>query len=217
MPAIVQVTESFCVTCTRREGILHLRGMELDEASETANKRGRCHVVRVSSSRGPGLLLRQIAGYDPGVMLASNPENLPFLAPVLVLVVWTLVMAGWLLATRIPAMKKARIHPDTTRHRGREIHLPSSVRAVADNYNHLHEQPLVFYVLMFFTVFTDGANAVSMYLAWAYVISRMVHSLIQVRSPKVMHRFFAFLISTLWLGILVLRELFRVVGALGAA
>lgn len=143
----------------------------------------------------------------------GNIETLRFLSPVLALILWTIVMAFWLLATRIPAMKARRIHPDRTRHKGWESEMPSNARAVAENYNNLHEQPIIFYVLMVFIVLTKGMNSVSMYLAWGYVLSRIIHSLIQAKSPKVMSRFFAFLFGSAWLFALVMRELYRVIMA----
>src|SRR5258707_15735040 len=69
------------------------------------------------------------------------------LTPVLALNVWTLIVWIWMYATRIPAMNAARIDPDTAKHPGSLDALPTRVRAVADNYNHLMEQPTIFYAL----------------------------------------------------------------------
>ena len=68
-----------------------------------------------------------------------------FLEPIIVLIGWTMLVWVWMYATRIPAMNQAAINPDDARHPGTYGHLlPSNVRAVADNHNHLHEQPTVF-------------------------------------------------------------------------
>ena len=105
------------------------------------------------------------------------PINVGFLYPVLALVVWTLVMWLWMYVTRIPAMQKAQINPDDARHPGTYVDkMPANVRSVADNYNHLHEQPTIFYALMFFAALTGGADHVATYLAWAYVGLRVVHT-----------------------------------------
>ena len=61
--------------------------------------------------------------------------------------------------------------------------MPANVRSVADNYNHLHEQPTIFYALMFFAALTGGGDHVATYLAWAYVGLRVVHSFVGVSSP----------------------------------
>jgi len=113
------------------------------------------------------------------------PTVLEFLTPVLVLVAWTFVMWFWLYATRLPAMTKAGIDPQDAAHPGAVAHrIPSRVRSVADNYNHLHEQPTVFYALMFFAALTGGVDDFALRLAWLYVVLRVVHSLVRRRSTR---------------------------------
>ncbi len=136
-----------------------------------------------------------------------------FLLPVLALVVWTLVMWLWMYATRIPAMQKAKIDPNSARHPGTGYNelIPSNVRAIADNYNHLHEQPTVFYAVMFFAALTGGADSVATMLAWAYVGLRVVHSLVQSLVANVPARFLVFLLSSLVLIGLAGKEVLRTV------
>jgi hypothetical protein len=139
------------------------------------------------------------------------PINVEFLYPVLALVVWTLVMWLWMYATRIPAMQKAQINPDEARHPGTYVdRMPANVRSVADNYNHLHEQPTIFYALMFFAALTGGGDHVATYLAWAYVGLRVVHSFVQILSPKVALRFMMFALGSLTLFILAGKEVVRI-------
>ena len=70
----------------------------------------------------------------------------PILQPVVALVLWTFVMWAWLYATRIPALRAAKfeLKPDRTKDEMNAA-LPASVRWKADNYNHLMEQPTIFY------------------------------------------------------------------------
>lgn len=134
-----------------------------------------------------------------------------FLSPVLILIAWTMIMWLWMYATRIPAMQKAKINPDDARHPGTYgDKIPSNVRAVADNYNHLHEQPTVFYALMLFTAMTGGASALMLNLAYGYVGLRVLHSLVQVLSPKVMLRFLVFAITSIVLIVMVVMQVMRV-------
>ncbi len=136
--------------------------------------------------------------------------NVDFLLPVLALITWTMVMWFWMYATRIPAMQKAGINPDTARHPGTYgDKLPASTRSVADNYNHLHEQPTVFYALMFFAALTGGGDHLGTYLAWGYVALLVIHSLVQVLSSIVIVRFSMFALSSFVLFALVLKELLR--------
>lgn len=137
--------------------------------------------------------------------------DIEFLQPVLALIVWTAIVWIWMYATRIPAMQKAGVDPDTARHPGTYgDKLPANVRSVADNYNHLHEQPTVFYALMFFIVLTGGGDYLAAGLAWGYVALRVVHTLIQIFSPKVVLRFTVFAISSIVLFVLVGKEVLRV-------
>ncbi len=137
-------------------------------------------------------------------------DNLEFLKPVLALVLWTCVMWFWMYATRIPAMQKAKIdmggsHPDLDL-----TVLPGPVRAAADNYNHLHEQPVIFYALMFFIAVTGAADPVSWVVAWAYVGLRVVHSFVQVVLGIIPLRFLTFLLGSVCLFFLAGKEAVRV-------
>ena len=139
------------------------------------------------------------------------PTVLEFLTPVLVLVAWTFVMWFWLYATRLPAMTKAGIDPQDAAHPGAVAHrIPSRVRSVADNYNHLHEQPTVFYALMFFAALTGGVDGFALRVAWLYVVLRVVHSLVQATVNKVVVRFLVFCAATIVLLVFTVRELVRV-------
>jgi hypothetical protein len=139
------------------------------------------------------------------------PTTAQFLSPVLVLVAWTLVMWFWLYATRLPAMKRAGIDPQEAAHPGTYAHrMPEFVRSAAENYNHLHEQPTIFYALMFFVALTGGATAATLNLAWMYVGSRIVHSLVQATVNKVVVRFTVFAFGSLVLVCITVRELIRI-------
>ena len=153
---------------------------------------------------------------DFGAMLSTlmdgkAAELQAFLTPVLLLVCWTLVMWLWMYVTRIPAMQKAGVDPDSARHPGTYgDKLPANVRAVADNYNHLHEQPTIFYALMVFAGLTGGGDALMLNLAYGYVGIRVLHSLVQVLSPKVALRFLVFALASIVLFVMAGKEVIRV-------
>jgi hypothetical protein len=141
------------------------------------------------------------------------PTPNEFLTPVLALVAWTFVMWIWMYATRLPAMKAAGIDPQEAAHPGTYAHrMPESVRSVADNYNHLHEQPTIFYALMFFAAMTGGGDATALKLAWAYVLLRIVHSLVQATINRVVVRFAVFATGSLVLMAFTIREGLRILG-----
>jgi hypothetical protein len=132
------------------------------------------------------------------------------LTPVLALIVWTLIIWLWMYATRIPAIQAAKIDPQAAAHPGSLDVLPSRVRAVADNYNHLMEQPTIFYAMAFYIVLSGHTDMVHIYLAWAYVGLRVIHSLIQNTVNVVSMRFSVFAVSTFVLMAMAAREVIAV-------
>lgn len=130
-------------------------------------------------------------------------------APVLALVLWSLIVWLWMYATRIPAMQKAKINPQDAAPAG-WLHdkLPAQVSQVADNYNHLMEQPTIFYAAAIAAQLAGAADPVNIGLAWAYVALRIVHSLVQCTVNIVTMRFSIFVLSTLALAALAVRTVF---------
>jgi len=103
------------------------------------------------------------------------------LAPAAVLVAWTLVILVWMGATRLPALAKLKLPPGRSRGgRGSDLDgvLPAEIQWKAHNYNHLMEQPTVFYALVMILAL-GGFSTVDVWLAWAYVALRIVHSVWQ--------------------------------------
>ncbi|MFA0813139.1 MAPEG family protein [Microbulbifer epialgicus] len=80
--------------------------------------------------------------------------------------------------------------------------LPPRVRWKADNYNHLLEQPTVFYAIVLSLTFLDGATEVNIIASWLYVGLRILHSLVQVLWNKIEIRFVIFFLSNIPLFIL---------------
>jgi hypothetical protein len=130
------------------------------------------------------------------------------LAPVVALVAWTMVMWAWMYATRIPAITRMKMRLDPNAPRGEQMaQLPPSVRWKADNYNHLFEQPTIFYALAIALALMEQGNGVNATLAWGYVALRVVHSLIQATWNKIEVRFAVFFLSGLVLLAMLVRAL----------
>jgi hypothetical protein len=129
--------------------------------------------------------------------------------PVLALIAWTFVMWFWMYATRLPAMQRANIDMEEMRRTGAKLDLPPEVARVADNYNHLHEQPTIFYALALAAHVGGTADATSVWLAWAYVAARIVHSLVQATANVIPVRFTVFAVGSLVLLALLVRTALR--------
>ncbi|MBV1860722.1 MAG: MAPEG family protein [Nannocystaceae bacterium] len=130
----------------------------------------------------------------------------PILAPVVALVAWTFVMWLWMYATRLPAMRRARVKSDPMRPRGEQAaSLPARVRWKADNYNHLMEMPTLFYAIALVLALAGPADSLNTSLAWGYVGLRVVHSLWQALINNIEVRFLIFFASSCVLFVLVVR------------
>ncbi len=135
------------------------------------------------------------------------------LTPVMVLAGWTMIILIWLYATRIPAMSKAKIDPqDVLQGDDLSSKIPLSVRQIADNYNHLLEQPPLFYAVALAIAAMGHVDALAVNAAWAYTILRVLHSLVQCTYHKVMHRWALFMLSSIALGVMVVNELLKLFG-----
>lgn len=131
-------------------------------------------------------------------------ENALLIQPVIALIIWSLVMWVWLYATRIPAIVSMKIKVDPMLPSGEQLsQLPAKVRWKADNYNHLMEQPTVFYAVTLSLVLLGAVTQVAIYAAWAYVVLRVIHSLVQATINKIGLRFSIFVLSNIPLAILV--------------
>ncbi|MGY6661765.1 MAG: MAPEG family protein [Glycocaulis sp.] len=129
------------------------------------------------------------------------------MVPLLVLVCWTLVMWVWMYATRIPAMQKAGINAAKMKEKSEMDVLPRGVRQIADNHNHLHEQPVIFYALVTYSHLVGVGDAINIGFAWTYVILRIIHSLVQSTINFIPLRFGIYTLATLCLFVIAIRNL----------
>lgn len=115
-------------------------------------------------------------------------------------------MLVWMLATRLPAMKAAGIDMRRlTGTKGADAEaLPRQAQWKAHNYNHLMEQPTLFYAVCGVIALTGTGDGVNAWIAWAYVALRIAHSIWQATVNKVSLRFVLFLGASLALAALTL-------------
>ncbi len=132
-----------------------------------------------------------------------NPD---ILYPVLTLIGWTFVMWAWMYATRLPAVRNSGMSLDPNIPKGIQMsELPASVRWKADNYNHLLEQPTLFYAVAITLALLGAGDGTNATLAWVYVALRIIHSIHQALWNKIEVRFVIFALSSLALIALVIR------------
>ncbi|BBM03611.1 MAPEG family protein [Microbulbifer sp. GL-2] len=129
--------------------------------------------------------------------------SIELIRPVVALVIWSLIMWLWMYATRLPAIAAMKMQLDPEAPAGTQMsNLPPRVRWKADNYNHLMEQPTIFYAIVLCLVSLDAATEVNIIVSWVYVGLRVAHSLYQALVNKIEIRFVIFLLSNIPLFIL---------------
>jgi len=127
----------------------------------------------------------------------------PILAPVVALVAWTLIVMIWMLVARMREFRRLGVTFDSIPPGSRGVDLEGKAEASAQwkshNYNHLMEQPTIFYAIALTLAMMGMDQPINVYLAWGYVVLRMAHSLIQCTSNIVKYRFPIFALASLCL------------------
>ena len=127
----------------------------------------------------------------------------PILVPVVALVAWTLVMLVWLAIARRRAFAAMGISwgsiPRGSRGANLEGKAPDEAQWPSHNYSHLMEQPTLFYAIALTLALMGMGSGINYWLAWAYVVLRIIHSIVQATVNVVRIRFLIFLAATLCL------------------
>ena len=111
--------------------------------------------------------------------------------PALAMALLTFVVWLRLFFTRIPEMKRERIHPQSIALSAQAATRLSDTRA-ADNFRNLFELPVLFYAALLFGSWLAIDAPAFFVLAWLFVALRVIHSVIHCGYNKVVHRFYAY-------------------------
>lgn len=127
-------------------------------------------------------------------------EPSAILQPAVALGLWSGVVMLWLARARLKAAPTTHIPRDEAAHPSGMTYFPTEARRVGDNYNHLFEQPTLFYAMVLLIAVMGHVDALAVACAWSFVALRIVHSLVQATVNIVALRFVIFLLS--WLALL---------------
>ena len=116
------------------------------------------------------------------------------LTPIFVLVLWT---SAIFLVLAFGRVKYTKDPQDAAHSKDLKGTMPDWVERAADNYNHLFEQPVAFYALTLCIAVINNFDSLMVQLAWAFVVLRITHSLVQLTFNFVLLRFLIFVIG--WL------------------
>ena len=130
------------------------------------------------------------------------------LSPVLGMMVLTLTMTIVLFASRLPIIVKnfpnlqgAKYTDDLKQN------FSTGLRNITDNYNHLFEQPVLFYATAVYIHLVGHADLIHVRCAWIFVAFRVTHSLVQATVNNVATRLIMFSGASIALAIMVIREM----------
>lgn len=138
-------------------------------------------------------------------MTLPDPDARLMLDAIVAMGLLHMTMLGWLYATRIPAMFRARLTPQSLARPGVLDKLPAWARNPADNYNNLFQAPTLFYAITIAVILLGLADAFHAACAWLFVAGRIVHSLIQATVNIVVARLVFFSLAWLALGVMIVR------------
>lgn len=116
----------------------------------------------------------------------------PWVWPMLAMVALVFGVATRLFLTRIPEMKRRRIHPQSVASAKAMAEQMEDVRA-ADHFRNLFETPVLFFAGCLAAMQTGVASFGLLLMAWAFVGARLIMAIEACGRNKVMRRFQAFL------------------------
>ena len=138
-----------------------------------------------------------------------NSNTAPLLIAVASMTLWHFIVMLVAFIFRIKAIQDAKLPPDAGQDTSAlAAQLPESANFKMDNYNHLFEQPTVFYAIALTIAIAGLADGVYVGLAWAFVALRVLHSANQMTVNHVMGRFTIFIVAWAVLGAMIIRSLF---------
>ncbi len=128
------------------------------------------------------------------------------LLPMVVLALWTLLIAFYMAKVRFDAIKSGQTtdlsYFKTFSGPSPE---PENVQKVQRNYHNLLAAPVLFYAACAAALALGITDTILLYLAWTYVALRAVHSYVHITSNVVMVRFRIFALSLMVLVALWIR------------
>ena len=132
-------------------------------------------------------------------------NQLELLTPIFTLIIWTFLIFLMMAFGRVRFMNNPQ---DAAHSKDYKDQLPAWVNRTADNYNHLFEQPVAFYAVTLSIALINNFDDFIVQLAWAYVLLRIIHSLVQLTINIVLVRFFLFASGWLIIAFMAFSQIF---------
>ncbi len=140
-------------------------------------------------------------------------KDISLLYPVFVQAALTFVLMFWMARERFKAFRDKTVQMGPA---GTRPVWTGRAGIVSNAFHNQLEMPMLFYAVVAFTILANGADEVSMMLAWAFAGLRIVHAIIHTTYNNIPHRFAAYVASNIVLLAMWVR-LFIHVATSGAA
>jgi len=127
------------------------------------------------------------------------------LTPVFVLILWTFIIFLIMAYGRVRFLRNPQdaAHTKNVKSIG-----PDWLERTVDNYNHLFEQPVAFYAVTLSIAIINNFDPMLIQFAWAFVFTRIMHSMVQVTFNLVVIRFILFVIGWFIIAYIAFSHLF---------
>jgi len=112
--------------------------------------------------------------------------------PVITLILGTLVFTAIMGITRLKAVRSGGVDYRIFKVYRNKQNMPDTMLKVSNHYDNLMTMPVLFYLLVTIIYVTKNVDSAFVYLAWAYVVTRLVHSVIHLGKNHPLKRFLAF-------------------------
>ncbi|WP_372651570.1 MAPEG family protein [Halobacteriovorax sp.] len=122
--------------------------------------------------------------------------------PCLILIITTFLVLITMFSRRIKYIKSGKIKPSHFKTHDTDQKESAKTVQAQRNFANLQEAPPIFYILCLITYVTGNVNELMIGLSWAFLIFRLVHTLIHITSNKLPARMFSFALS--WLVVIVM-------------
>lgn len=129
----------------------------------------------------------------------------PILLPLVAMVFLTFAVWVYLFALRLPEISRKDIDPQNLRDRAEAHALLTASAAASNHLKNLFEMPVLFYLAAMVAMLLMIQDSLLTVLAWGFVASRAVHSVIHCSYNRVTHRFAAYMISNAFLILMWIR------------
>ena len=126
--------------------------------------------------------------------------------PMLAMMVLTLLVWLYMFVVRVGFAQKNKLDIEQFKTPADvQALIPGDESASSNNFKNLFELPVIFYALCLYLTVTLQVDSLYVNCAWAFVVLRVLHSLIHCSYNKVAHRFAVYILSSIALWVMVVR------------